>query len=312
MKATRILLVFLAILVVCASIPLLRLQTRLLMEHASEKFSSLEENARVVRKTTPVEIYDKFYAKIYNSLIDEYKKKLVVYQCEDIEENTELREYKDKATILDVGCGTGGHLSELGKSYHITGLDISADMLSIARDRIKGNPRIRLMQNDMMNEKAFRAHQFSHIICFYFSFYYGGNPSKLIDNCHRWLKTGGYLVLELVDRDNFDPMLEAANPFPLLSVQNYSKERVTKSTIYFNNMLYESDFKLLENSKAIFKEHLTMKDTERVIINVHRLTMPNYEEITKMVKKKGFRLQKVTNLGKVNYNYHYIMYFKKL
>ena len=44
----------------------------------------------------------------------------------------------DVKTILDVGCGTGGHaflLSE--KGYTVTGVDISENMLSIAKEKAK-------------------------------------------------------------------------------------------------------------------------------------------------------------------------------
>jgi V8-like Glu-specific endopeptidase len=132
-----------------------------------------------------------------------------------------------------------------------------------------------------------------------------------VKNCHKWLKSGGYFVVELIDRDKFDPVLEAANPFPLLSIQNYSEERITKSTIHFNNMLYESDFKVVNPNSAVFKEHLTFNDTGKVIVNTHKLNMPNYNRIVKMIKNQGFKLDSVTNLGEVNYNYHYIFYFRK-
>lgn len=41
-------------------------------------------------------------------------------------------------TILDMGCGTGGHAFLLAeKGYSITGIDISEDMLSIAKEKAK-------------------------------------------------------------------------------------------------------------------------------------------------------------------------------
>jgi SAM-dependent methyltransferase len=282
---------------------------RLIKERTQENFTG--ESVIVEERKTPLKIYDKLYAKVYKNLIDDFKDKIVVYQCEDIEYNSKLEEYNKKAKILDIGCGTGSHVAELGKKYKVVGLDISKDMLNIAKTKTSTLENVKLIQGDMTDESLFGKAQFSHIICFYFSFYYASNLETLVKNCHKWLKSGGYFVVELIDRDKFDPVLEAANPFPLLSIQNYSEERITKSTIHFNNMLYESDFKVVNPNSAVFKEHLTFNDTGKVIVNTHKLNMPNYNRIVKMIKNQGFKLDSVTNLGEVNYNYHYIFYFRK-
>ena len=48
----------------------------------------------------------------------------------------------DANNLLDLGCGTGLHAINLAeKGYHITGVDQSKDMVSIARERIKKYPR---------------------------------------------------------------------------------------------------------------------------------------------------------------------------
>ena len=45
---------------------------------------------------------------------------------------------KEPETILDVACGTGLHLKHLSDDYLCTGVDISKDMLKIARKNAKG------------------------------------------------------------------------------------------------------------------------------------------------------------------------------
>ncbi len=49
-------------------------------------------------------------------------------------------------TLLDVGCGGGKNLFNLKKRYTATGLDISVDMLSLAKEL---NPGCELVQGDM-------------------------------------------------------------------------------------------------------------------------------------------------------------------
>jgi hypothetical protein len=39
---------------------------------------------------------------------------------------------------------------------------------------------------------------------------------------------GGTLIVHIVDREKFDPMLPAANPLYIVSPQKYAKERIQK------------------------------------------------------------------------------------
>src|ERR1700674_1688012 len=49
-------------------------------------------------------------------------------------------------TLLDVACGTGGHLVELHQWFTAEGVDVSPAMLDVARRRLPGIP---LHQADM-------------------------------------------------------------------------------------------------------------------------------------------------------------------
>jgi SAM-dependent methyltransferase len=44
------------------------------------------------------------------------------------------------ASLLDVACGTGGHLEHLRSHFRVEGLDFSPEMLEIARRRCPGTP----------------------------------------------------------------------------------------------------------------------------------------------------------------------------
>ena len=49
--------------------------------------------------------------------------------------------------LLDVACGTGRHLEFLKARYDVEGMDISSELLAIARQR---NPGVRFHHADMM------------------------------------------------------------------------------------------------------------------------------------------------------------------
>ena len=41
----------------------------------------------------------------------------------------------DGHDLLDVACGTGAHATGLGHSFAVTGIDLDADLLALARER---------------------------------------------------------------------------------------------------------------------------------------------------------------------------------
>ena len=66
----------------------------------------------------------------------------------------------DAKTLLELACGTGAILEILARSYDVTGLDISPQMLSIARRRL---PHVRIFRQDMV--KFDLGKKFDVIIC---------------------------------------------------------------------------------------------------------------------------------------------------
>jgi SAM-dependent methyltransferase len=77
-----------------------------------------------------VESYSKF-AKYYDSLMGEPKEKVVLI-------NNWIKKYNSKATsVLEIACGTGAILKLLENEYSVSGLDLSKEMLSISKKKIR-------------------------------------------------------------------------------------------------------------------------------------------------------------------------------
>lgn len=56
----------------------------------------------------------------------------------------------ENGNLVELGCGTGTLCDILSKKdYHITGIDLSEDMISIAQKKYKGNPNISFFQQNM-------------------------------------------------------------------------------------------------------------------------------------------------------------------
>ena len=80
------------------------------------------------------------------------------------------------------------------------------------------------------------------------------NTSNFFENCYNWLEKDGYLIIHLVNREKFDPILDKANPISAVSVQKYAKERITTSTIKFGDFLYKAKLQLLSHVPEIQAE----------------------------------------------------------
>ena len=145
-------------------------------------------------------------------------------------------------------------------------------------------PKIDVKYANAMDSMLFETSQFSHIMCMFYTFYYLKSQEAFLRNCNKWLRHNGYLVIHIVNRNKFDPILHPSELFSV-SPQKFMKEgeRITKSLIKFNGYKYEVDFKEdYENNKGIFSEIFTDDDTGHIRKNVHTLLMKSRKQYEKM------------------------------
>ncbi|MEO7804478.1 MAG: class I SAM-dependent methyltransferase [Actinomycetota bacterium] len=88
-----------------------------------------------------------------------------------------LQERRPEArSLLDVACGTGTHLEHLQHHYEVTGVDLDAGLLTVAKGRLPG---VRLLQQDMT---AFNLGEvFDVVTCLFSSIGYTLTTQKLSD-----------------------------------------------------------------------------------------------------------------------------------
>jgi len=251
------------------------------------------------------DIYDDFYANIYDFLVFNEMKN-------DYEVGVILNQNvpNTKSVILDVGSGTGHHVAKLSnnKNLEVIGIDSSPSMIKKAKENY---PNLNFKQADVLNKDVFNNNTFTHIMCLYFTLYYIENKAEFFNNCIDWLMPGGYLVVHLVDRYKFDPILPPGNPLYIVSPQKYAKERITKTKVNFNEFIYNADFKLNETSDtAIFDEKFKFNDG-KVRKQEHILYMKDVGNIVNMAQEAGFLLHAKIDLVKVAYEYQYLYVFMK-
>jgi len=95
-----------------------------------------------------------------------------------------------RETLLDVGCGTGGHLVHLRQHYRCKGEDVSSDLIEIAKG--KG---LDVSLSDMCG-RVVDDEKYDAIICMHATIAYAWDLHIAITNMVQRLSDGGVVIIE--------------------------------------------------------------------------------------------------------------------
>lgn len=262
-----------------------------------------------------VSLYDTFYAEIYDQLVQSsvrnqakvglllnaWTKKIAV----------------EKLEVLDAGCGTGVATVAFAKMNvkSATGLDKSQAMIRRARTvtmdqstlDAQQKERVDFHESDLLDPGAAQAGQFNAACMLYFTVYYLTDMEAVFRNMSVWVRPGGFMAVEVVNKHKFDPMLESAAPWLAFSLQKYSKERVKKSSVTFDKFTYEGVFDL-DDPRAEFRETFRFKDGS-VRRQKHTLIMPAIKEIVARAGRAGWKYDSYIDLTTIGFEYAYLLLF---
>jgi SAM-dependent methyltransferase len=227
---------------------------------------------------------------------------------------------KDQLNILDAGCGIGIATCALAKqgAGQVVGIDKSQAMIRYAKgttlpsttltETERQNVEFRMF--DLIGPGAAGAAEFTNACILYFTIYYFKDLDILFRNLALWVKPGGSLAIEVVNKYKFDPVLDSSNPWVGISPQNYVKERLKTSKVVFDKFDYEATFEL-EDPDAEFRETFRFKDgsTRR---QKHALTMPSMSEIIKKAQRNGWMYSSYVDLMPLSFQYGYLLFFKRI
>jgi SAM-dependent methyltransferase len=250
------------------------------------------------------DIYDDFYVSIYDQLFfnivkNDYEVGMILNQTVP----------NVKSVILDIGCGTGHHVSKISEQGHsVMGIDTSNDMIEKAK---KNYPSCSFEKADALKTDLFKRETFTHILCFYFTIYYIQDKETFFHNCYDWLKPGGYLIVHLVNKELFDPIVPPGNPLFIVSPQKYAKERITSTHVDFHDFSYNSKFVSEPNSSiSVFEEKIKFPNGS-VRKHEHKLFMNPINEIVQIAQDAGFLLHGKIDMVNIAYEYQYLYIFTK-
>lgn len=220
--------------------------------------------------------------------------------------------------ILDAGCGTAIVTAALAKMNveKVISVDGSAAMIKRAKTHTlpqttlteKQLSKIEFRNSNLMNPSALAPGEVSNAIVFYFVIYYMHDLETFFRNMYVWVRPGGMIAVEVVNKHKFDPMLDSSAPWMGFSLQKYSKDRITQSKVTFDTFEYEGKFDLID-PVAEFRETFRFKDGS-VRKQKHVFVMPNIEEIVKVAKIVGWEYTSYVDLTSIGFEYAYLLMFK--
>lgn len=188
-------------------------------------------------KDNVLEIYDENYAQEYNQrfLLNEASKKNADFEEETISKL--LDEIGERATWLDVACGTGYFLSRFSRVKR-AGLDISPAMLEVAQ---QANPNALLVQGDYRDKRPQWENKWDLVSCMWWAYCYVESISELetvIANFADWASNQGICFFPVCDPEEM--VTGGSKLSPIRNVPGYGGE-IQVSGIFWNWIDEESD-----------------------------------------------------------------------
>ncbi len=145
----------------------------------------------------PLVDYKKLVKRSYDACAEEYgasRKSNAGLELRGLTERLE-----GGMSVLDVGCGAGVPIARaLSEKFQVTGVDVSREMLSLARRNV---PEGNFVCSDVMSVD-FEDGSFDAAVAFYSIFHLPREEHRgLFERVHRWLRPGGYFLCTLSQRD---------------------------------------------------------------------------------------------------------------
>jgi len=185
-----------------------------------------------------------------------------------------------KGIALDLCCGTGRHSIALRKRrWNIIGLDLSKNLLAIAKQRMKdADAKFPLVRADMRHF-PFKNEAFDAIINMFTSFGYLPSESedvKSLLEVHRTLKKNGRFLLDLANRDHI--------------VRNFRERDWAEFEPFY---LLERRSLDMKNSKLIGYWTLIQKGTGEIRELQHEVRMYTLARIEQLLIEAGLSIKEL-------------------
>ena len=204
-----------------------------------------------------------------------------------------IKRYADKnvKTILDIGCGTGGHAFLLaGNGYRVTGIDVSDRMLSLAKEKSRRQkPSPDFHKADIRNFNLKK--RFDAVIAMFNVMGYqisNRDFKSALSSVRKHLETCGLFIFDVW----FGPAVLARRPSDRVkAVKSGSREIIRFA------------HPELDIARHIIKVHYILYDIDKYdlkakVKEAHKVRFFFYKELVSFLNKSGFKIVNMCPSGK--------------
>lgn len=252
---------------------------------------------------------DEFYVAIHDRLmlpqetIDDQVQKMVAMTFPS----------QRSSVFLDVGSGTGMLATRLAnEGYSVYAVDKSQAMVDFAmggrdkeakcKDTAKSSkPTFKV--GDILDPMLWEPGTFSHITCTGFTIYSFENKLQVLRNCLQWLQPGGYFIVHLVDKDQFESIIPAGRPRVMDWIQ--TPKRITETNIDFVDFEYTAIYDF-SNDPVTLRETFTDSLSKNVRQQEQIFYMNSVPEIIALAQSAGFVPKGYANFAGDKHQFLYI------
>jgi SAM-dependent methyltransferase len=227
--------------------------------------------------------YDDFYAEIYD--IIHLPEKSANFDYDTIINATMPN--KDMTNFLVVGSGTGDLVNSLTQNgFNAHGIDKSQAMINASKNKY---PDIDNQCACVENTASYDKNTFTHITCTDFTLYYIKDKYAFFRRCYNWLIPNGYLIVHIIDKNNFTPVKPCVNK--ILDIQiskDNALKNINRTNVDFGDFVYNVNYDIKNSGDMITKETFTDKGSKKVRQNEITMHIEDKEHILTIARNAGF------------------------
>ncbi len=241
-----------------------------------------------------------------------YDKSRVTYPTELIDDIITYSQLKPNATILDVGCGSGqATLPFAEKEYVIIGLDISKDLLTIAKEKCSKFKKAKFKLSSFEKAK-FNKNSFDLIISGLA--WHWVEPEERYEKASRLLKDNGSLALfwSYQQKDKSQIVTEVGKVLELYSRKKSGPRMKDYANSVYKELQQHPLFTNIEKRKYFIMMHFSKENYVNLVLTYSGVLKLSITEQTKLKNDLNKILKKFKEPLIIPYEYILILAKKKI